>query len=173
MRLIRVLGLGVVMGTLFAVLGQSPASADESRFQVNTTILSGCALGNTSAIALPPYKPVRSSADGPTPLALELRCNRQSTPVFVSLDEGLAPSSGSSCSAPLRNMVSLAGDRLPYRLYWGPQEPEQWGCTGKRRLQVGFSESVSAAATIWTVIPEGQDAPVGDYTDTVLVRLEF
>lgn len=148
----------------------------ESVIHVRASVPASCSVSGQGGIHLPQYDPLGkgSGADGgTTSIPFTVRCNRQPTPVYVSLDQGQSPAAGSSCASPLRTMVSESGKTLPYRLYWGPAETVVWGCEGSNRLPVGFEQTIENRLNIWTVIPSGSDADVGDYADTVTVSIEF
>lgn len=161
-------GLMVCAGAL------AQTSPVESTLQVSVGVPASCSMSTQGGIHLPQYNPVEKGASGSTTsIPFTVRCNRQSTPVYVSLDQGQSPAAGSSCASPLRTMVSEAGKTLPYRLYWGPTETVVWGCEGSNRLPVGFEQTIENRLDIWTVIASGSDASVGDYADTVTVSIEF
>jgi len=143
--------------------------------QVSAGVPASCSMSTQGGIHLPQYNPVSkgTASDTTASIPFTVRCNRQSAPVYVSLDQGLAPAAGSSCSDPLRTMVSESGKSLPYRLYWGPSETVVWGCEGANRLPVGFEQVIENQLNIWKVVPAGSDADVGDYADTVTVSIEF
>lgn len=166
-------GIGLI-GLMVGGGAWAQTSPVESTLQVSVGVPASCSMSTQGGLHLPQYNPVEQGAsDTEASIPFVVRCNRQSTPVYVSLDQGLAPSAGSSCATPLRTMVSESGKALPYRLYWGPAETVEWGCEGSNRLPVGFEQVIENPLNIWTVIPAGSDADVGDYADTVTVSIEF
>lgn len=165
------------VGLVVAGASHAQVSPVESTMQVSAGVPASCVIDAQGGIHLPQYDPVAKTggqaAEGQTSIAFKVRCNRQTAPVYVSLDEGLSPSAGSSCASPDRNMVSESGQRLPYRLYWEANGSVQWGCEGDNRLAVDFGQAVENQLKIWTVVPAGMDADVGDYSDTVMISLTF
>lgn len=169
------MGLLMVVASAGAFAQASPV---ESVMQVGASVPASCSISGQGGIHLPQYNPLGTGSGGgaeeaATSIPFTVRCNRQSTPVYVSLDQGQSPAAGSSCASPLRTMVSESGKALPYRLYWGPAETVVWGCEGSNRLPVGFEQTIENRLDIWTVIPAGSEADVGDYSDTVTVSVEF
>lgn len=67
-------------------------------------------------------------------------------------------------------------ERLSYNLYLDPARTTVWGDT-TGGTQVYFDTRVpnnrNVMATVYGRIPAGQDVSAGDYTDTVLVVVEF
>lgn len=86
-------------------------------------------------------------------------------PLKVQLD------GGSSKSTSARTLVNSAGNKLLYQLYRDSARSKVWG-TGSNAHSFTPS-SASGSLVVYGTIPGGQSVPVGRYSDTVLVTIDF
>jgi len=166
----------------FSALGApmaAPAADTSASFKAGAFVPSNCSVETIRGIAFSNYDPVNAGVeDRPAHLPgenaqLRVRCNRQASPVWLAIDEGLSPSPGSTCTAPARNMTTAAGKRLPYQLAWESGFATPWGCEGAQRLSISFASQSEQLVDVFTALPAGADAAVGDYADTVMVSVAF
>jgi spore coat protein U-like protein len=153
----------------------SPATAT---FNVTATVPNSCKVEATD-IDFGSYDPVNanSTTDLPSSGTVTVSCVK-GTVATVSLDQGKNPGSGSTCTAPVRQMKDSAGDFLAYNIDQDSNNTTVWGCTSGTNTQGFTSTSKDPSAgnglyTTYGVIPAGQDVPVGTYSDVVTVSVAF
>jgi spore coat protein U-like protein len=78
---------------------------------------------------------------------------------------------GTSRNTSARTLVNAAGNKLTYQLYRDSARSKVWG-TGSNALTFTPS-SASGTLVVYGTIPGGQSVPVGSYSDTVLVTIDF
>lgn len=78
---------------------------------------------------------------------------------------------GSSGNINGRTLVNAAGNRLTYQLYRDSARTRIWG-TGSNALSF-TPTNASGSVPVYGTIPGGQAVPVGRYSDTVVVTIEF
>jgi spore coat protein U-like protein len=78
---------------------------------------------------------------------------------------------GTSRNTAARTLVNAAGNKLAYQLYRDSARSKVWG-TGSNALTFTPS-SASGTLVVYGTIPGGQSVPVGTYSDTVLVTIDF
>lgn len=87
------------------------------------------------------------------------------SPIKVALD------GGSSRNPKARTLVGSDGRKLSYQLYRDSARSKVWG-TGPSALSFRPSRG-TGSLVVYGSIPGGQSVPVGRYTDTVLVTIDF
>ena len=98
---------------------------------------------------------------------ISVACTKGSTGVWVGL--GL----GSNASGSVRRMAS-AGNLLTYELYSNAGRTTVWGNTSATGMN--YTPVTSKAATnlvVYGRVPSGQDANVGNYSDSVVATINF
>lgn len=167
------------------VATSASAAETTSTFQSSASVPASCSLvvntANRDSVRFGTYDPVVANATTGaqtrnTTAIISVTCNRQAAPVSVNIGEGLNPSAGSSCATPLRNMVSATGGRLPYTLYLGAGPapgPYALGCAENNHHVLSFATVQKTSFVVAGRIDPGLDAPVGDYSDTVMASLIF
>lgn len=153
----------------------SPVTAT---FNVTANVPNSCKVTATD-INFGSYDPVNanSTTDLPSTGSVTVSCVK-GTKATVSLDQGQNAGSGSTCTAPVRQMKDSAGDLLGYSIFQDSNDTTTWGCTSGTNTQAFTSTSKDASAgnglyTTYGVIPAGQDVPVGSYSDVVTVSVAF
>ena len=163
---------------LFAGVAQAePASAP---FQATASVVPSCSITKNRDAARLSYNPVVANATqkvmstGAQGASFTVKCNRQSG-IRVADGQGLHPSAGSTCEDPLRNMETLTGARLAYRLNSSLTDNGNFvlGCGANNMKALDFSSSNSAGFGAIVVLDPGQAAEVGDYADTLVATVFF
>lgn len=159
---ISVLGLGIS-----PVANASTASANLS---VTATVDANCVIF-TSPVAFGTYDPVGGSDLAGTG-TVTTRCTKNSS-VHVLLGQGANPDSGSSETAPLRQMASGA-ERLKYNLFKTGSHSTVWGNDNATGIALTGS-GLNQATTVYGLIDGGQPGTMlpGAYTDTVVATVVF
>ncbi len=78
---------------------------------------------------------------------------------------------GTNRNTAARTLVDSAGNKLAYQLYRDSARTKVWG-TGSNALSFTPS-SGTGSLVVYGTIPGGQSVPVGRYSDTVLVTVDF
>ncbi len=155
-----------------AFAGISPQTAS---LAVSAAIANSCKITSTTAVAFAAYDP--ADVNFATPLdnagTVVLRCTKN-TVATIAMGQGVNPTGGSTCTAPVRQMASGV-DRLGYALYSDAGRTTVWGCTAPTNTVSSTSTGVATPATlnVYGRVPAAQDVPAGTYTDTVTVSVTF
>lgn len=170
-RLFIALCGAVFAGSAFA--GPSPQTAN---FQVTATVAASCTVTATD-IAFGAYDPAEANATAPLDASgtVNVRCTRGTSTAVAALNQGLAPATGSTCANPLRQMSGAGAERLRYDIYQDGVRNTVWGCDASNSQAIpSFTSSLTPVQLItYGRIPAGQDAAIGNYTDTVQVSVTF
>lgn len=152
----------------------NPATAT---FNVTASVPASCKVSATD-INFGAYDPVNANSTTALPSTggVTVSCVK-GTVATVSLDQGKNAGSGSTCTAPARQMKDAAGDLLGYTISQDSSSTTTWGCTAGT-AQSFTSTSLTPAAgngsyTTYGSIPAGQDVNVGSYSDVVTVSVAF
>lgn len=166
-----------------AMVSSNALAADASTtFQASSSVPASCSIQASRPVTFrTAYNPVTTHATAENNSqsgfgTVGVTCNRQASLVSVRLNEGLTPSSGSTCAVPLRNMVSPNGDRLPYTLWvgYGPSATaDQWGCAESNQKTMSFQDVTFVSTAIAGKIPPGLNVQGGSYADTVTATVIF
>ncbi len=168
---------------LLAVFFAGTAQAAEpltTPIQATASVIPSCSITKNRDAARLNYNPVGANAtqkvmsSGSQGASFTVKCNRQSG-IKVSVGQGLHPSAGSTCEAPLRNMETSTGARLAYRLNSSLTDNGNFvlGCGANNMRALDFSTSNTAGFGAIVVLDAGQDVAVGDYSDTLLATVIF
>jgi spore coat protein U-like protein len=91
-------------------------------------------------------------------------------PFTVKLDQG--ENSGGSFNP--RVLGGAAGENIQYNLYVNSARQEIWGDgTGRTFVNTGTSNGSEIPLTVYGRIPARQNVPVGSYSDTIKVIVEW
>lgn len=161
--------LAFAAGALFS--GQALADQTGTTFQVTAAVAKSCRVTATD-LAFGTYDPV-ATADTTATGTVTVKCTKNTTAdVALSLGaNGLA--AGGTCASPVRQMAN-GTERLTYAIYQDGAGTD-WGCdaTNDQAVTADVGPSAPEVLTTYGVIPAGQDAPVGNYADTVSVTVTF
>lgn len=162
--------LALAAGALFS--GQALADQTGTTFQVTASVAKSCHVSATD-LAFGTYDPV-AAADKTVTGTVTVKCTKNTT-ADVALNLGAnGAAAGGSCASPVRQMAN-AGERLTYAIYQDLAGTQPWGCDAANDQSVTADVGPSAPEVLTTygVIPAGQDALIGDYSDTVSVTVTF
>jgi len=170
-RLLTVVGatalaLGVTSGT------QAAGSAT-ANLTVQATVDANCTI-STTMVDFGSYDPIvanlTTDLQAPAGGKVTLLCTNGAS-ATVMLGQGANPDTGSTAANPSRQLKHGASDYLSYTLYSDAYTTE-WGDTAPTGV-AHTGTGASADLAIYGVIPQGQNKPVGTYTDTVLATVTF
>lgn len=157
-------------GAAFA--GNSPQTG---QFDVTASVEGSCRITATPDLAFGVYDPVETHATSPNDAqsSISVRCVKGMT-ADVALDQGDHPATGSSCTAPARQMQD-GTEVLRYDIYQDSGYSTAWGCDAGN--DQGFTAAASTTDTVLNTygrIPAGQDVGLGtNFLDTVVVTVTF
>lgn len=164
----RYLAVGLLLGNILimwpgTLLGQVGAAG----FGVGATVIRSCDIAATP-LAFGVYDPLVLHASQPLDreASVTITCTK-GTPTTLTMSGGL------NASGAARRLSSGAA-MLQYELFQDAGRTQRWGESGAEALQAG--EAPSDAPRTFLVfgrIFSGQDVPVGTYTDSVVVTVEF
>ena len=173
----RLLARGASVGALALSLtpvAVAPAYAANSpvNMTVTATVNVNCTFTATPTMAFGNYDPVVVNAT--TPLdqtaTYQIVCTKNA-PYWVGLDAGLG--GANSAASTSRSMLN-GTTQLGYELYLDSGRTTVWGntqTTGVGGTSPGIAAKING--TIYGRIPAGQDVVAGNYTDTVVVTVNF
>lgn len=143
------------------------ATASDS-FDVTANVVTTCRIAAGADLAFGAYDPTTDTAAAGT-TTIDVRCtNGTSAP--IALDDGLN-GGGGNCET---RAMSDGTDTLDYGLYQSAGTGTPWGCTtGTNTYTYTATNAGWNTITVHGVIPAGQNAPVGNYTDTVTATITF
>lgn len=157
-----ILRLAGLLPLLAAAAGPASASTTTGNLAVSVEVVATCKVGAAS-LGFGTYGAGQTAdlrAQGS--IAYE-GCG--TSPIKVTLD------GGTSRNTSARTLVSSGGSKLTYQLYRDSARSKVWG-TGSNALS--FKPSTGTGSlVVYGSIPGGQSVPVGRYTDTVLVTIDF
>lgn len=158
----RTLRLAGHLSLLAAAAGPASASTTTGNLAVSVEVVATCKVGAAS-LGFGTYG-VAQTADLKAQGSVAYDgCGKAQ--IRIGLD------GGSSRNVNARTLVSSGGSKLAYQLYKDSARSKVWG-TGSGALAFTPS-SGTGSLVVYGTIPGGQSVPVGRYTDTVLVTIDF
>ena len=164
----RTIAVGVLaLGGLAAQPGTLLGQVGAAGFGVGATVLRSCDI-ETTPLAFGVYEPLIIHASQPLDreASVTITCTK-GTPATIGVSVGLH---GAGVTRQLSSGTAL----LRYDLFKDIGRTERWGTTDADSLQAGEapSEAPRTFVVFGRIFPN-QDVPVGAYTDSVVVTVEF
>ncbi|XFA73868.1 spore coat U domain-containing protein [Thermosynechococcaceae cyanobacterium Okahandja] len=99
----------------------------------------------------------------------------------IQLKQGTNPATGSTCTAPARQMKGPNAAPLPYGLFKDSARSQVWGCDSSTDVDYTATKATATTFDIYGRIPAAQDLPAGvldtlepgAYSDTVQIVVSF
>ena len=154
----------VVLCPLAVLAGTSTGS-----LTVNANVNSSCIV-SSGTLSFGAYDPIVGNASAPLQQSgtFQIQCTNGLTATIL-LGQGLNPGSGSTDSAPIRNMTN-GTSQLNYQLYTTSARSTVWdNATGVSQLTTGQTQTL----TVYGTIPAGQNVTAGSYSDTVVITVNY
>jgi len=169
-RFHRILGLAAAAAMIGAA---APAFASTSvgntqDLGVGATIAGNCNISAPTALSFT-YDPVVTNASTPTKqsTSFTVACTNGMT-VALSITNGSNAGKASGSSRAMANNSNYLG----YELYSDSNDTTVWG--GSNTVSyTSSSAATSQTENIYAVVPAGQDAAIGSYSDTVTIAASF
>jgi len=152
---------------MFAVLtsGSARAGSDSANMSVTATVIASCDV-SANTLAFGNYDPVSSTPlDAST--TISVTCTNGSG-YEVAMDAG----QGSGATVGARKMASGA-NLLTYSIYRDSNRNNVWGATSGGNTVTGTGTGAAQCINVYGRIPVNQTAPIGNYTDTVVVTVSY
>lgn len=162
--MMRYISVGIfLIGTTAVTLAAQAQQSKQTTLKVTATVVGNC-LVTANDVAFGNYDPVGANATTPADAdgLVEVTCT-QGTLASIALD------SGQNAQGQTRRMVGSAGGQLEYELYWDAGRTTRFS-------MVALSAAPSTTPRRYTVygrLRQGQDQPIGNYLDTVVVTVSF
>ena len=149
---------------LLLVAGTGPAALAQENAILNVTaeVQASCVL-NGGSLNFGTYTATDGS-DTPGQGSFSYQCTN-GTSITLSLGPGDNEAEGSRAMA-------AGAERLLYELYQDPTRQQEWGTDGAA-LSVGSTSAALETVQVYGLIPQGQDAPAGNYNDVVQITLNL
>lgn len=169
---VRLLGLTATTALFLAASSASQAGTATSNLSVTATVSANCTI-STAPVAFGAYDPIVANAT--TALngtgTVTVTCTTGSA-ATITLGQGTNPATGSTDTAPLRQMKDSGTDVLAYSLFQDTGRTTVWGNTagtGVAETGTGTVQNV----TVYGAVPAGQNVPAASYSDTVVATVTF
>jgi spore coat protein U-like protein len=152
----------------FAVSQDAQAATATANLSVTARVVQQCTISAPTTLAFGDYDPVSVNAAVPLDASttISVACTRGSSGVWVGL--GL----GANASGTTRRMAA-GTERLNYEVFSDAGRSTVWGNTSGTGVNYVPTSRAPFALTVYGRVAAGQDAAVGDYTDTVIATINF
>lgn len=144
--------------------------------QVSSSVTSSCLIEGVGDVDFGTYDPVgrNSYLTQAKQSSMSLRCNGGTT-ARIQISEGLNRGQMSGCSAPVRRLKAGNNTYMDYRFLVKQTSGATAviGCAANAQYSVTFTSLETKGINFQSELPAGQAAPVGDYADTLTVRVFF
>ena len=138
---------------------------------VSATVSSSCAVSSGGGtLSFGAYDPVNANANTALTQSgtFQVQCTNGTTATIL-LGQGSNPSSGSTDALPLRNMTN-GNSTLQYQLYTTAGRTVVWdNAIGVSQLATGMAQTI----TVYGSVLAGQNVPPGNYTDVVVISVNY
>ncbi len=168
----RMLTLTAAAGLALGGSVGAEAGTQSLDLAVSANVAANCSI-STLPVAFGAYDPVTANATTPLDATgtVTVSCTTGATGT-ITLGQGANPGTGSTDAAPARQLKDGGTDVLAYTLYQDSSHQTVWGNTsGTGVASTGTGSAV--AVPVYGRIAAGLNAPVGNYSDTVLATVTF
>jgi spore coat protein U-like protein len=152
----------------FVAPGDAQAQTATANLSVTARVIQQCTIAAPNTLAFGDYDPVTANATAnlDQSTTISVACTRGASGVWIGL--GL----GSNASASTRRMAA-GGEYLTYELYRETGRTSVWGNTAGTGVTYTPTSRLPTNLTVFGRVPSGQDAAVGNYSDTVVATINF
>lgn len=164
-----------VTGVLLLSLGAATstnATTNTANLAVTASVTANCSI-STAPVAFGAYDPVSTNASAALngTGTVNVTCTSGAS-AKVTLGQGLNPASGSSDTAPARQLTDGSSHFLTYSLYSDNGRSTVWGNTAATGV-ASTGTGAQVALTVYGAVDAGQNVPTGSYSDTVVATVTF
>jgi spore coat protein U-like protein len=146
------------------------AAQNTGTLTVTASVTAYCTVTNTTLV-FSAYDPIVTNATAALDQTVNVTvtCTKGASTVWLGAGNGGNYSSG-------RRMKSGTTDFLNYELYTDPARTKVWDNAGSSTgitVPTTGGKTTPASVTVYGRVPGAQDVPVGSYTDSVLMTVNF
>jgi spore coat protein U-like protein len=158
-----------------ALCSASPANAGSASatMTVTATVISTCTI-NSGNLSFGNYDAVGTNATAPLlgTASITATCT-QGAAATVDIDAGLNPTGTGNTQA--RRMKGTGTNYLAYGIYKDSAHSSPWGTktSGTTASVTGAGGTTPVSLTAYGSVPSAQNVPVGSYTDSVAVTINY
>ena len=165
MKMGKVIGLVATIVAFSAPLAANAVTATTT-FPVNATVVKACIV-SANPLNFGNYDPTSvTNLDGTT--TLSVLCT-----IGTSYTVGLNVGTASGATVTTRKMTNGA-NTLNYALYQETGRTTNWGNTPGTDTPAATTAPIGASSfTVYGRVPSGQNEPIGSYTDTITVTVNY
>lgn len=165
MKVAKVLGFTAAIVAFSAPLAANAVTATTT-FPVNATVVKACIV-TANPLNFGSYDPTAATnLDGTT--TLSVLCT-----IGTSYTVGLNAGTASGATVTTRKMTNGA-NTLSYALYQDTGRTTNWGNTPATDTPAATTAPIGATSfTVYGRVPSGQNVPIGAYTDTITVTVNY
>jgi spore coat protein U-like protein len=155
----------LILGVALAgVAGAAQAATYTGNFNVLMTVQPACTI-SAVPLAFGTYNPTAGASATAT---ISVSCTN-TTPYNVGLDAGTTGSS----SIAQRLLINGAGNKIGYSMYKDAAHTMVWGQTVGTDTVAGTANGGTQQITVYGLLPGGQYAFPGTYTDTITATITY
>jgi spore coat protein U-like protein len=171
-RTIRRSLLSAALLVALAIPFQASAGSQTANLSVTSNISANCTI-TTLPVAFGAYDPVVANVSTALPGTgtITTTCTTGAAPV-ITLGQGANAGGGSTDVAPARQMANGAS-KMAYGLFQDSGHATTWGNTPATAPASVAGTGLAQNATVYGLVPSGQNLPSGSYTDTVVATVTF
>jgi spore coat protein U-like protein len=160
----------MVLIALLCSSGQPEAATSSLAMTPTATVIQRCSIANGS-MSFPNYDPLSSIAAATT-ASISVTCTKGTTGASVGLDNGF---NSANASGGQHRAMKSGANYLSYDIWQNAAHTIFWGNTpGSNTEAVPVPPSATAQnLTAFGQIPARENAPAGNYTDSVLETVNF
>jgi spore coat protein U-like protein len=168
----RMLTLTAAAGLALGASSGTEAGTATSNLSVTATVAANCSI-TTAPVAFGSYDPVTANATSPLTSTgtVTVLCTSGASGT-ITLGQGSNPGTGSSDTAPVRQLKDAGTDVLGYTLYQDTGRTTVWGNTAGTGV-ASTGTGTANAITVYGSVAAGQNVPAGSYSDTVVATVTF
>lgn len=144
------------------------AATQSTTFTVSATVVSSCAI-SASNLGFGNYDPLAVSATTGT-TSVNVQCSLLA-PFNILLNSGVQ--GGGTVTTRKMKIAGVGTDTLNYELTRDVGHALNWGETIGTDTLSGLGTGLSVASTIYGRIAAGQNKPIGSYSDTITVTVNY
>ncbi len=151
---------------LLAPSTAAAAGTATGNLAVSATVIASCSVVTTNPLAFGNYDPI-SATPNDAATTISVTCTNGS-----GYDVLMNAGGGSGATIAARKMTS-SGNLLTYAIYRDTNRTNLWGVTLGSNVVSGVGTGAAQSIDVYGRIPANQTAPVGSYTDTVVVTVSY
>jgi spore coat protein U-like protein len=165
-RLLVVAAVVALVGAAFFVPIHLSAGTAVANLAVSATVAANCTIAD-GTLAFGNYDPIvaNASSDLDKTGTFTVTCTKNGANIYVG--------AGNGGNFLVNRRLKSGTDYLNYEMYTSVGRITPWGTTLATGLAVVPNGKTAVTMTVYGRIPANQDQPIGSYTDTVVMTVNF